>query len=74
VFYEDFSPDHDQPKSANRLDDVAKPFADETTDQNAGCRHREGRSPDRESGYDDVAVDEGQVGYGDSLLDRSTWQ
>src|SRR5262249_19499945 len=60
VLNEDFSPNHDQPTSADRLGDAAKPFAEETTDQNTGCRHREGRAPDRESDYDDVAVDEGQ--------------
>src|SRR5260370_14047687 len=60
VFYEDFSPDHDQPYSTNCLGNAAKLFADETTDQNPERRHQEGRAPDCEGGYDDVGVDEGQ--------------
>src|SRR4051794_6023266 len=60
MFYEYFSPDHDQPYSANRLGNAAKLFANETADQNAKRRHQEGRAADCEGGHDDVGFDEGQ--------------
>ena len=72
MFYEDFSPDHNQPKSTNRLGDAAKLFANETTDQNARRRHREGRAADCEGGYDDATVDEGQGDADRQRIDART--